>query len=168
MAKTVLGIPTYKEYMRLTQSGRTTMLLDLLNRFSDNEVREAWGLKYNAFYNHKKKAMASAQPTGEGTGSQQQQAPEPPGPSLTADGRTIIDAEFEVIEEGTNRNLPAVVEEKESGEKTLKVELPILNFNDKEGTVEELEQQLAAIQTVLSVMGGKDTRYRLNIQVYKA
>jgi hypothetical protein len=143
----ILPVPSVDSFKALDMKERNQTLRDLRKLYSDKEIRDEWGMKYSTFYYYIK--QANFEEEKERKRSKLQPKPqinrETNNTNITYSDK-IIDADYTIVEESK--------------------ELPIMNFKDVVGNMEQIEKRLDSISTLLG-MEGKETKFRLNIQVYK-
>lgn len=176
----VLQIPTIEDYKAISDKNvRNQLLRDLRGIYSDKDIRDKWGLKYNSFYYYLTQlkdeeaqwAAAGGRPAlGSERNSTKQHTKETGKKTgkKTTPKRQVIDADFSVVEEKyEEKYYPAMTQQQQQETRVESSDLPLMNFVNVVGDIKQLDKRLSAILTLLE-MEGEEARFRLNIQVYKA
>lgn len=190
------NIMTYEEWKNLPgKTWRKEALITLRRNFSDKDIRDAWELKPDKWYN-----LVSRNMKGESVpGRPPQHRGRPPAePSqeefvqndaVPSDHRwprkNVVDAEYQVVEQGEEVEVENLLDNigyfnkkaedeqkemhreraKENGWEPVPADLP---FPTIKGTPEQLRKQFEGIALFLEGLEGEDTRFEIRISAVKA
>jgi hypothetical protein len=165
------AIPSEAEWKALpTKQDRKEMLTLIRREFPDSEIREAWGMKPGTFYNILNRYGMTgkrAKKVEEGESTIKEKAPKKEQPEAQerpqrGDG-PVLEAEYTVVEDegpaAHSRSLTVV------GATGTQLDFP---FPTVRGTSKQLRKQFEAVVMFLEALEDEETRFEINIQVYKA